>query len=140
MKSSPAVLDPVLDITGKGSRKKPPLQQWQAFSTLYYRPLDSPLRKEAQELYEKRNDPIAISHLTQHIRHNINISTTDYLTFLGAFLRERCTRLSSEEEDAVQQQIEEQQLLAADLRDQPWVLDDDFEDKPLLAENRYIQK
>ena len=69
-----------------------------------------------------------------------DIATMDHLTFLGAFSRERCTRLSSEEEERIQAYIEEQQLLAAEHRDRPWFLDDDYEDKPLLAENRYIQQ
>ena len=64
----------------------------------------------------------------------------DFLTFLGAFSRERCTHLSDEEAEQVQSYIENQQLLATEHRDRPWFLDDDYEDKPLLAENRYIQQ
>jgi hypothetical protein len=67
-----------------------------------------------------------------------NIATTDPLTFLGTFSRERCTRLSNEEQEEVQAYIERQQQLTTEQRDHPWSLDDDYEDTPLLAENRYI--
>ena len=63
----------------------------------------------------------------------------DYLAFLSAYLRERCSRLSSEEEEILQTYIDEQDSLAAELRVQPWSINDDNEDDPLLAENKYIQ-
>ena len=55
-------------------------------------------------------------------------------------MRERCTRMSNEEEQQVQAYIKENSLLAAENKHHPWLLDDDYEDKPLLAENRYIQQ
>ena len=66
--------------------------------------------------------------------------TIDRLTFISAFMRERCTHLSADEEDKVQAHIEEQQQRAEEHRDRPWFLDDDYEDKPLQAENRFIQQ
>ena len=93
-----------------------------------------------KSLFERRNDPTAISFLVPFLPTDYDIASTDHLTFLSAFARERCTRLSSDEEQKVQDHIDEQQLLAVEHRDYPWSLDDDYEDNPLLAENRYIQQ
>ena len=129
----------VLDVTGKSTRKKPPLQKWQAYSVLKYRPSDSPLRDEVQTLYESRNDPTAISFLLPFLPPGTNLTAIHPLVFRSAFMREHCTRLSTKEKEEVEAYVEQQELLATEHRDQPWFLDDDYEDKPLLAENRYIQ-
>ena len=93
-----------------------------------------------KSLYSQRSDPAAIQYLSEFLPNNLDIAATNPLTFLGVWAREHCTRLTSEEEEEVQAYIEKQQLLAAEHRDRPWFLDDDYEDKPLLAENRYIQQ
>ena len=139
-KGTPAAEKPLLDLAGKHSRKKPPLQKWQAFSSIYYRPPGSLLRAEVKSLYDGRHNPAAVEHLGEFFPPDADIASVDFLTFLGAFSSERCTRLSDEEEKEVQEYIESQQLLAAEQRDCPWHLDDDYEDKPILAENRYIQQ
>lgn len=139
-KVNPGLPTPLLDLTGKNTRKKPPLQKWQAFSAVYYRPKDSPLRAEVQALFKQRHDIDAVGFLTEFLPPTSDISSADYLTFLGAFARERCTRLSADEEGQVLAYIEEQEVLAAEHRDHPWFLDDDYDDEPLLAENRYIQQ
>lgn len=107
---------------------------------MYYRPKESGLRAEVTSLFEQRDDPTVVGHLTSFLPIHTDISTTDRLTFLGAFARERCTHLTSDEEEEVQAYIEQQQSLVAEHRDHPWFLDDDYEDKPFLAENRYIQQ
>ena len=140
MKPTPPVPEPVLDLAGKNTRKRPPLQKWQAFSALYYRPEGSPLRDEVMALFEKRHNPTAVAFLSDFLPTGSDIRTTDRLTFLAMYMRERCTRLTANEEAEVQAYIEEQQLKALEHRDHPWFLDDDYEDKPLLAENRYIQQ
>lgn len=91
-------------------------------------------------MFERRDDPAAINHLAPFLPSDTTIESLSYLTFLSAYFRERCTRLSSEEEKRVEAYIEEQELLAVQRRDQPWFLDDNYEDKPLLAENKYIQE
>ena len=139
-KAVPAAPTPILDLAGKHSRKKPPLQKWQAFSSVYYGAKDSPLRAEVKALFDQRHDPNAVEFLADFFPPDTDISSVDRLTFLGAFARERCTRLSSDEEERILAHIEKQQLLATENRDRPWFLDDDYEDKPLLAENRYIQQ
>jgi hypothetical protein len=139
-KAAPSAPEPVLDLSGKHSRKRPPLQKWQAFSALYYRPQDSTIRDEVKSLFKRRNDPAVVGFLADFLPSGTNISTTDHLTFLSAYARERCTRLSSEEEEDIQAYIEEQQLLAKEHQDRPWYFDNDFEDKPLLAENRHVQQ
>lgn len=91
-------------------------------------------------MFHQCQDPTVIGYLTKFLPPDTNIATTDLLTFLGAFSRERCEHLSNEEEEEIEAYIEQQQALAAEHRDRPWFLDDDYEDKPLLAENRYIQQ
>jgi hypothetical protein len=91
-------------------------------------------------LYDWCGDPASVGYLTNFLPPDINIATTDHLTFLGTFSHECCTRLLSKEEEWIQAYIEEQQLLAVGHRDRPWFLDDNYEDKPLLTENRYIQQ
>lgn len=139
-KQTSAAPDPLLDLSGKHARKKPPLQPWQAFSVLYFHPADSSLRREVDELFSQRNDAAVIGHLASYLPQDVNMNTVQPLQFLSAVLRERCTRLSSEEEAKVKAYIQEQSLLAEEHRDKPWFLDDDFEDKPLLAKNRFVQQ
>jgi len=107
---------------------------------VYYRPRDSPLRAEVKSLFDQRDNPSVVGFLASFLPPDTNINDIDYLTFLGAFSRERCTRLSDDEAEQVEAHIREQELMAAEHRDRPWFLDDDYEDKPLLAENRYIQQ
>ena len=139
-KQTPPIPEPILDLSGKYSRKKPPLQTWQAFSIIYYRPQGSSLRTEALSLFERRNDPTAIKFLADFFPPQTDISTTEYLPFLTAFLRERCTRLSDDEEKKVQAYIQEQDLIVTEQWALPWSLDEDYDDDPLMAENRYIQR
>jgi hypothetical protein len=139
-KSNPQVAEAVLDLSGKYSQKRPALQEWQAFSAMYYRPKNSPLRNEVRSLFEQRGDPGAVAFLADFLPPNADINDIDYLTFLSALFRERCTRLSDDEKQAVGAYIHEQESIAGQHRDHPWFLDDDFEDKPLAAENKYIQE
>jgi hypothetical protein len=115
------------------------LQKWQAFSVIYHRPKGSPLRDQVQSLFEQRNDPAAVGFLSDFLPPNVDISTIDHLTFLSAYMRERCTRLSAEEEQKVDAYIERQEALAAEERHRPWFLESDCEDEPLSTENKYIQ-
>lgn len=139
-KSNPPVSTPVLDLSGKYSRKRPPLQRWQAFSAIYYRPKGSPLRDEVKSLYKRRGDPAAIEFLVDFLPPKADVEKLEYLNFLSAYLRERCTHLSNDEEQAVEAYIKEEALSAMEIRDRPWLFDDNFEDEPLLAENKYIQE
>lgn len=92
-----------------------------------------------RSLFERRGDPTAVAFLAKFIPSGADITTMDYLNFLGVFLRERCSHLSSEEEEQVEAHIEQQQLLATEHRDQPWALEEDYKNNPVLVENRYIQ-
>ena len=83
---------------------------------------------------------MAVGFLTNYLPPGADITTVNFLPFLSTFLRERCTRLSSDEEEEVEAYIIEQQSLAKEHRDRPWVLEENFEDNPLLAENTYIQQ
>ena len=139
-KPPPTASKPILNLAGKGSHKKPPLQKWQAFSSLYYHPRDSPLHVEVQSLYDQCYDPSAVEFLSEFLPPDTDITTTDCLTFFCTYSRECCTRLSSEEKEKVQVYIESQQLLAAERQDCPWFLDHNYEDKHLLGGNRYIQQ
>jgi len=107
LKPASVVAEPLLDLAGKNSRKKPPLQKWQAFSALYYCPLGSLLCKEVKALFENRNNPATVTFLADFLPPGTNIQTIDHLTFFSAFLCQRCTRLSPNEEDEVQAYIEE---------------------------------
>lgn len=139
-KSNPPTSESVLDLSGKNSRKRPAMQRWQAFSAIYYRPEDSPLRGEVQSLFERRGDSTAVAFLASLLLPNATFNNLEYLTFLSMYLRERCTRLSDDEEQKVEAYIKEQGLLAEEHRDRPWFLDENFQDKPLAAENKYIQE
>lgn len=93
-----------------------------------------------RSLFEKRGDPAAVGFLTDFLPSDGKTGTVDYLVFLSAYLRERCTRLSREEEQKVQAYIDEQESLAMELQDRPWSLDNDDKGDPLLAENKYVQR
>ena len=90
-------------------------------------------------MFKWHQDLATVGFLASFLPPGTDIGTINRLTFLSTFVRERCMHLSSTEEQ-VQSYIEEQSLLATEHWDHPWFLDDDYEDKPLLAENRYIQQ
>ena len=140
LKSTPSAPEPLLNLSGKYSRKRIPMQTWQAFSALYYRPQNSTLRPQVKSLFERHNNPMAVSHLMDFFPPESELKTMDYLVFLSGFMRERCTCMTPNEEEEVQAHIQNQHLLAVEYQDRPWTLDDDFENNPLLAENRYVQK
>ena len=91
-------------------------------------------------MFQRRHETTAVQYLAKFFPPDTDIATTDFLTFHAAFSRERCTHLSSDEEEQVQAYIKQQDQLAADHRDSPWWDENDYDDKPLLAENRYIQQ
>ena len=91
-------------------------------------------------MFHQREDITAVGPVVDFLPSGANVATVKFLPFLSAFLRERCTRLSSDEEEKVEAYIEEQEALAVESRDHPWALEDEFEDDPLLAENKYIQQ
>lgn len=93
-----------------------------------------------KSLFDKRHNSEVVGYLADFLPPETDIGSTDLLAFLGAFARERCSRLSSKEEEEVDAYIEEDQLLAMERQDHPWRDNDQYEDKPLLAENRYIQQ
>ena len=100
-KASPTTSEAMLNLSGKTSRKKPPLQKWQAFSVIYYCPTNSPLHHEVEALFDQRHDPSAVGYLTKFLPQDVDMKTVEHLQFLLAFMRERCTRLSSGEEAKV---------------------------------------
>lgn len=91
-------------------------------------------------MFDQRHEPTIVQSLADFLPPGTDIAKTEFLNFLGAFLRKRCTHLSSDEEEQVQAFIEQHEQLATESRDHPWFVEDDYQDKPLLAENRYIQQ
>lgn len=132
----------VLDLSGKSRRKKRPYQLHQAFSILYWRPLDSPLRDEVEDLWTRRTEDSVHDILKPFLKETADAvtSTSQKLIFHMAVMRWKCSLLTSEELATVQDWIDNNQKLAEKTQALPWSMEAAEHGDDLLAENTYIQR
>lgn len=125
-----------LDLTGRSARKKPPYQLHQAFSVLYWRPNDSPLRREVNSLWEKRHDNAVKECLDPHVKASGGVASLSRLQFHMAVMLWKCSSLSPDELATLHGWIDEQRALNGC----PWAAEADAYGDSLVAENRHIQR
>lgn len=88
----------ILDLSGKSSRKKPPYQLHQAYSVRYWRPNDSPLWLEVEDLWARRNEDAVCEVLDPFLKMTKPASGTasQKLLFHMAVMRWKCSLLNSD--------------------------------------------
>ena len=130
-----------LDLTGRSKRKKPPYQLHQAYSILHWKPQDSPLRREVQDLWERRNEDSVRETLKPFLGKTAQARTkaSEKLVFHVAVMRWKCSLLNPAELATLQDWINKQQKARQKARTLPWSAEgDEYGDKQ-STENTYIQ-
>ena len=98
----------LLDLTEKANRKVAPLQFHHAYSIHFFRPENSPLRQEVEDLWNQREEKVVIDQLARFIK--INEHSDRRLGFHNTVMRWKCSLLTDEERQEHQNWIEEHVL------------------------------
>lgn len=132
----------ILDLSGKSKRKKARYQPHQALSILRWRPKDSPLRREVEDLWARRQEDSVHETLKPFLKDTIktSTSTSERLVFHMAVMRWKCSLMSSDELTVLNDWIEEQHALQETARTLPWAAEAAEHGDELFAENSYIQR
>ncbi|KAF9777600.1 hypothetical protein BJ322DRAFT_1114895 [Thelephora terrestris] len=134
---TPSKPKPVLDLSGKNSRRPLPLQLHQAYSVRFSRPEESPLRKEVDDLWKRRKSPDVVQQLTPFMLQAADFNNR--MLFHNGVMRQKVSLLTVEERLELQAWIDEETQTRINLALRPWeACLAEGEDK-LMAENQYIQ-
>ena len=125
-------------MTGKADRKPAPHQFHHGYSIRFYRPKDSPLRKEAEDLWERRKEESIIAKLTPFMA--TGGSFDKYLDFHNALMRWKCSLLTDEERQEHQEWIDQDLLEREEGTKEPWKVTRGEDDDAEPTENEYIQR
>lgn len=125
-----------LDLTGRSARKKPPYQLHQAFSVVNWRPEGSPLRREVNDLWSRRKDSAVRKSLDPFVTTSGDIASLTRLQFHMTVMQWKCSLMSTDEAETLQDWIDEQRVLNG----RPWAIEADAYGDELVAENQHIQR
>jgi hypothetical protein len=104
---------------------------------MFYQPEDSKLRPEIKALWKRRKEQSVIDLLSPFV------STDDisghYISFQNTAMRWKCSTLTDEVRQEVQDWIDENLLEKEDDVAHPWKATQGDDEDELVAENRYIQ-
>lgn len=126
------------DLTGKHARKPSPLQPHQAYSVRYFRPENSPLRMEVNNLWARRQEQEVVNMLTPFFIKEKDCDTR--MLFHNAVMCWKCSELSEDEKQDLQTWIDDKVEQCWDVIQHPWRNPNAMEVEELTAENQYIQK
>ena len=131
----------VLDLSGKSKRKGAPYQLHQAFSILYWRPQDSPLRLEVESLWIRRDEDSVHEILKPFLKEAVktSTSTSEKLVFHMAVMRWKCSLLTTDGLTTLQDWVDEQHKSKEKIRSLPWSDEAGEHGDGLFAENTYVQ-
>lgn len=127
----------LLDLTGKTTRKPIPYQLHHAYSIRYYRDPNSPLRKEVDDLWDRREDKEVIEQLATFTKSD-DLSSDNRLSFHNAVMRWKCSLLTEEELQELEEWITNSLAEKEEAISKPWKAGQD--EGELSAENEYIQR
>jgi len=125
----------LLDLTGKATRRLTPYQLHQAYSIKYFRPSDSPLRKEVADLWVRRDEPEVVNTLTPFMKTDFAVNR---LNFHNAVMRWKCSLLTQEEIQTLEDWIAESLHTKEEEMMKPWMVGTSEDE--LSAENKFIQR
>ena len=127
----------LLDLTGKTARKPTAYQLHHAYSIRYHRDADSQLRKEVDDLWDRRGDEDVIEQLAAFTKSN-NLSSDSRLNFHNAVMRWKCSLLTDEELQEMAEWIANSVAEKEEVISKPWKAGQ--VEEGLSAENEYIQR
>ena len=128
----------LLDLTGKAVRKPSPYQLHHAYSVRYFRPANSPLRKEVDDLWERQADKTVIDLLSPFLK--TDNSGDKQLNFHNAIMRWKCSLLNKEELQEMEDWIADAVLKKGEEISKPWKVGLGEDGDELSVENEYIQR
>lgn len=139
--SAPVACSPpthFLDLTGKSTRKPPPLQPHQAYSVIHFRPDQSPLREEVQDLWDRRDDEDVKKMLSSFV---VNEGQNNKrILFHNTVMRWKCSLLSQDEQRELQEWIKDDERKRWDAIRYPWRALQTTDVSEMTAENQHIQR
>ena len=127
----------LLDLTGKAMRKPTPYQFHQAYSILYYRPKDSPLREEIDNLWKRREEQEVIDLLSPFTKLDKPTADTR-LNFHNTAMRWKCSLVTEEERQEMEEWIASSVLGKEEDILKPWKAEEG--DNEQSMENEFIQR
>lgn len=125
----------MIDLSAKPARKTSEYQQHHAYSVRYYRPEGSALRKEVDDLWNRRNQKAVLDLLTP-FANDRPLKTR--LDFHNATMAWKCSLLTKDEAEELKEWNENVTLERQEKLLKPWVSGDC--DNDLAAENEFIQR
>ena len=126
-----------LDLTGKSTWKPTPNQLHHAYSIRYFRPTDSPLRAELDDLWSRRDQQEVVNLLSPFSKAE-DLSTGTHLNFHNTFMRWKCLLLTEAELEDMNDWIANAVLEKEEELSKPWKTERG--EDALSVENEYIQK
>jgi len=129
----------LLDLTGKTSRKPTPYQIHHAYSIRYHREPDSPLRKEVEDLFGRRENQDIIDLLGPFSTAK-DLATGSRLNFHNAVMRWKCSLLTEEERQEMDDWIARSTAEKKEINSKPWKAVKDDEKDELSVENEFIRR
>jgi hypothetical protein len=131
----------LIDLSGKLKCKKLPYKLHQAFSILYWRPPDSPLRLEVESFWTRRREDSVHEILKPFLKEAVKTSTSssEKLVFHMAVMRWKCSLLTPDELTMLQDWIDEQHKSKEKIRSLPWSDEASEHGDTLFTENTYTQ-
>ena len=124
-------------MTGKTNRKPAPYQLHQAYSIHHYQPDQSELREQVEDLWSKRKEQSTIDLLKPY---GWNGSSEARIAFHGAVMQWKCSLLTDEERQELQEWIDKTALEKEEEAKQPWKVVQSGGEDGLSTQNKYIRR
>ena len=118
-------------------RKLTPHQFHQAYSILYYRPKKSPLREEIDNLWKRREEQEVIDLLSPFTKLDKPTADTR-LNFHNTAMRWKCSLVTEEERQEVEEWIANSVLWKEEEISKPWKAEEGNDEQSM--ENEFIQR
>jgi hypothetical protein len=128
---------PIINLTGKVTRKPIPLQLHQAYSSRYCQP-GTPLYDKVEDLWNRCEDPGIIAIISPH-----TVGESDFkkhLLYHNAVMRWKCSTLSKDKKEDLEVWVNQNILERWDAILHPWRDPLNKEVSELTAKNKYIQE
>jgi len=127
----------LLDLSGKAPRKPTPQQFHHAYSLVYYKPPNSPLRDEVEDLWNRRTEQDVVNTLSPFMK---STEGNERLNFHNAVMRWKCSLLTETERKEIQSWIDNDTLDKEEKMTRPWKAGQEDGVDDASAENEYIQR
>ena len=111
---------------------------YQAYSNVYFKPEESPLRDEVQDLWERRGEQEIIDKLSPFANRGDNFNNR--MLFHNAVMRWKCSLLNEDERRQLEEWVENDAQERWEEVKHPWKVKQTQDMDEMTAENRFIQE